>query len=135
MKKTPVLTAAILAVLVWTGSTALAQTNALRSATMNVDFSFVVAGSVLPAGSYVLEVDQSRVLVRPKSGGGEGAFAGVITRLGRHDNDADPELVFDKIGGQYHLSELWLPGQDGYLMLGTKEQHDHRVLGGSNPHK
>jgi hypothetical protein len=58
-----------------------------------------------------------------------------FTRLGRHDRDAEPEIVFDKLGGKFLLSEVWLPGQDGYLLLTTKEQHDHAVLGGSNPRK
>jgi len=52
----------------------------------------------------------------------------VITRLGRHDKDAEPELVFDKVAGAMHLSEVWFPGQDGLLLLGTGETHEHHVL-------
>jgi hypothetical protein len=59
----------------------------------------------------------------------------VITRLGRHDNDTDPELIFDKVGGKFLLSELWLPDLDGFLVLNTPVDHEHRVLGGSRPHK
>ncbi len=59
----------------------------------------------------------------------------VLTRLGRHDRDAEPEIVFDKVGGKFLLSEVWLAGEDGYILLTTKEQHDHRILGGSKPRK
>ncbi len=55
--------------------------------------------------------------------------------LGRHDKDADPELVFDKIGTKLELSEVWLPNQDGFLLLATKGRHEHAVVGGSNPRK
>ena len=59
----------------------------------------------------------------------------VITLLGRHDKDTDPEFVFDKIDGKLMLSEIWIPGQDGLLVLATKGPHEHAVLGGSNPKK
>jgi hypothetical protein len=59
----------------------------------------------------------------------------IITMLGRHDQDADPEFVFDKINGKLVLSEVWMPGKDGLLLLATKGPHEHAVLGGSNPKK
>jgi hypothetical protein len=34
----------------------------------------------------------------------------VITTLGRHDKDPDPEFVFDRIDGKLLLSEVWIPG-------------------------
>lgn len=135
MKKTPALALALLAVVLSTASAARAQGNAVRSVTTKIDFAFVLNGKTLPAGSYTLEADESRVILRPQAGKAEGVIASVMTRLGRHDRDADPELVFDSIEGKYLLSEVWLPGEDGYLLLGTKERHDHRVIGGSNAHK
>jgi hypothetical protein len=56
-----------------------------------------------------------------------------VTRLGRHDKDADPELVFDKTGGKLILSEVWFPRMDGFLLVATSEPHEHAVVGGSNP--
>jgi hypothetical protein len=135
MKTAPVVAAAVLAVLALTGSTTFAQTSAQRSAVVKVDFPFVVNGGDLPAGSYLFQIDKDQVLVRSQTGPGKGAIINVLTRLGRHDKDAEPEIVFDKVGGKFLLSEVWLAGEDGYLLLSTKEQHDHRVLGGSNPRK
>jgi hypothetical protein len=135
MKKAPVLAIAVLAVLAWTGSAVFAQTNTNRSAVVKVDFPFVANGAAMAAGSYSFQIEKEQVLVRPQGAGGQGAFVPVLTQLGRHDRDAEPELVFDKVGDKFLLSEVWLPGEDGYLLLSTKEKHDHRILGGSNPHK
>jgi hypothetical protein len=135
MKKASLIAAAVLVVLALTGSTAFTQSSALRSANVKVDFPFVVNGGNLQAGAYLFQIDNDQVLVRSQTGPGQGATIGVLTRLGRHDRDAELELVFDKVGGKYLLSEIWFPGEDGYLLLSTKEQHDHRVLGGSNPRK
>jgi len=52
----------------------------------------------------------------------------VITSLGRRDANKVPELVFDKLNGGLYLSEIWLPGKDGLLVLATKEAHEHQVL-------
>ena len=62
-------------------------------------------------------------------------FIPVITLLGRHDRDADAELVFDKVDGKAVLSEVWMPGKDGFLLVATKGPHSHAVVGGSNPRK
>ncbi len=135
MKKAPIVTVAILAVLALAGSTAIAQTGSVHSAVVKVDFPFVVKGETLQPGAYTFQIDNNQVLVRSQGGAGNGVIMPVLTRTGRHDKDPEPELVFDKIGGKFLLSEVWLPGEDGYFLLSTKEQHDHRILGGSNPRK
>jgi hypothetical protein len=135
MKKASILAAVALAVLAWTGPMAFAQSSTPRTATVAVDFPFVVNGGEMPAGTYLVQIEKDQVIVRSQAGPGKGALAPILTRLGRHDQDAVPELVFDKVGGKFLLSEIWLAGEDGYLLLSTKEQHDHRVLGGSNPRK
>jgi hypothetical protein len=121
--------AALVVALVAGGATATAQT----SVTAEVTFAFVAAGKDMPAGKYTFEVPATGpVTVR---GPGGSVVMPVITMLGRHDRDRDPELVFDKIGGKFILSEVWIPDKDGVLLYGTKEIHDHAVLGGSNPRK
>jgi hypothetical protein len=135
MKRFTFVVAAVLAVLVCTGATASAQATAANSAVMRVDFPFVVKGEAMTAGAYLFQLEKDQLLVRSQTGAGQGAMIPVLTRLGRHDRDADAEIVFDKVGGKFLLSEVWIPGQDGYLLLATMEQHDHAVLGGSNPRK
>jgi hypothetical protein len=122
------LAAAIVAV---AAGAAVAQTN---MAQVNIDFSFVAAGQTMPAGKYVIEISPGpggRVTMR----GAKTAVLLVVTRLGRHDNDKDPELVFDKVDGKFLLSEVWLAGEDGYLLTDTKAEHGHFVVGGSHPSK
>jgi hypothetical protein len=106
-----------------------------KAARANIEFAFVAAGTEMPAGTYEFEVVSGQVVLRSQSGKLNPIMMPVITRLGRHDNDTDPELIFDKVGGKFLLSELWLPDLDGFLVLNTPVDHEHRVLGGSRPHK
>jgi hypothetical protein len=99
--------------------------------TVNIGFTFTAGGKSMPAGKYEIDIKSANgpIVLRGGEKGSEAILA-VMTRLGRHDNDQEPELVFDRIGAALHLSEVWLPGEDGYLVLGTVEKHDHVVLGG-----
>jgi len=126
-----VLAAALVIGVALSGTIAFAQANRVN---VTLDFAFVASGKEMPAGTYQVEVEQGKVTVTPR-GKGPGAILAVLTRLGRHDNDSEPELVFDKVGGKLLLSEVWLPGLDGYLLLATAAEHDHAVHGGSRPHK
>jgi len=105
-----------------------------QSVSADIGFPFVAGGKEMAAGKYGVEVtaigqvsltgpDRGRVLLP------------IITMLGRHDLDADNEFVFDKIDGKLVLSEVWMSGKDGLLLLATKGPHEHAVLGGSKPRK
>jgi len=99
--------------------------------TVSIGFGFVAGGKSMPAGKYLIDIKSANgpIVLRGDAKDSE-AILSVMTRLGRHDNDLEPELVFDKIGPALHLSEIWVAGEDGYLVLGTQEKHDHVVLGG-----
>jgi hypothetical protein len=92
-----------------------------------IDFAFVAGKKECAAGTYEIEVRNSAVTLRPKDGKGESVTMLVITRLGRHDQDTDPELVFDKLDGKLILSEIWLGNEDGWLVASTPRDHEHRV--------
>lgn len=111
------------------GAAASAQT-----ITAQVDFPFVVAGKDVPAGRFSVEMPMTGPVVFTGPGGSRIILA-VVTSLGRHDRDADAEFVFDKVGGKLILSEVWAPNRDGLLLVATKEQHEHAVVGGSNPRR
>lgn len=124
-----IIIAAFVVAFVAGGAAAYAQTT-----NADIGFPFVAGGKDLAPGKYSVEVtaagqvsltgpDRNRILLP------------IVTMLGRHDRDADPEFVFDKVGGKLLLSEVWMPGRDGCLLLTTKESHDHVVMGGSNPKK
>jgi len=56
----------------------------------------------------------------------------VETRIAERESLAAPEVVFDKLNGQYYVSELLVPGDDGYLLLVTKASHTHESLKGAS---
>lgn len=100
---------------------------------VTVKFAFVVGERTLPAGSY-------RIAARTGSPAGlaiqavegkENAIVPVLTRLARRHGSAEgpgSNLVFDKVGDQMFLSEVWLPERDGYLVRGTADEHQHAVV-------
>jgi len=97
-----------------------------------IPFPFQVEAKSMPAGMYDLRVDVESGAVEVKGGSpSTTATALVMTRLGAHphpDAKPHPHLVFDKVGDTYTLSELWLPGADGFLLHATKGEHEHRVI-------
>ena len=121
---------ALVAAFVLGGAIAQAQ----QVVTAEIGFPFTAGGKEMAAGKYSFEVTAAGpVVVRGPSG--TSGLMPVITTLGRHDLDKDPEFVFDKIDGKLFLSEIWVPGKDGLLVLATKGPHGHAVVGGSNPRK
>ncbi len=96
----------------------------------NVPFQFTAEGKVYPAGEYTFtpdELGQSISLTGPANVSG---YAMVITRLAgeMHTTPEDAHVVFDKVGDSYFLSEIWITGEDGYLLNSTKEKHTHRII-------
>ncbi len=94
-----------------------------------IDFPFMVGNKTLPAGPYefVRDADAQSFAVR---GGGNTAVIGIITRFARelHTTPQDAHVVFDVVGGTHMLSEIVIPGEDGYMLLATKEKHEHKVM-------
>ncbi len=92
-------------------------------------FDFIVNGQAMPAGNYVIQVEGERVTIK-----GTAASAGievpVVTRLADRGLDK-PKVFFDKTkDGKYYLSELQLPGMDGFLFKGATGEHIHEALTG-----
>jgi hypothetical protein len=94
---------------------------------VDVPFSFIVKDKELPAGRYEIRAagnDEGRLEIR-SSAGGSTVFALVLERLA--DTGAkEPKVVFDKTeDGKTYLSEVHMPGSDGFLVgiAGGKEKH------------
>jgi hypothetical protein len=104
-----------------------------------VAFAFHVGDESYPAGSYRVTRRGSDamnpVLVIRADKGGDNSSVSVVTRLARQehtDHATSGNLVFDRVGDERFLSEVWLPGEDGYLVRGTAAQHQHDIVT-SNP--
>ena len=122
------------ALLLATSSFSAAQLDP-QQVSVDINFAFIASGTPMPAGKYHFQLPEQGPVVLTAAQGSKRVLFPVVTRLGRHDSDAEPELVFDKIGDKLYLSEVWSPGADGFLLLGTKEKHDHRILGGPRGQK
>ncbi len=98
--------------------------------TAKIDFSFMVQDKVLPAGDYTFTRDEYSKIFRISDGKKHDALASIITRLAVPLNISSEQnyIVFDETGGKYYLSEIWLPGEDGYLVYSTPGKHTHKVV-------
>jgi hypothetical protein len=95
-----------------------------------IDFAFTAGGKMLPAGEYEFRADEEAPVFRIQGAGKEGDVVNIITRL-TTDLRQEPQvasLVFDVVGTKYVLSEIWIPGLDGYLVQTTKGEHKHKVV-------
>jgi hypothetical protein len=74
----------------------------------NVPFSFVVNGTTMPAGSYrLMQTDEHRILIIK---GPAEAFVHEIPAEAL-DPAAQTELVFQRYGDTYVLSQVWRAGE------------------------
>jgi hypothetical protein len=101
---------------------------------VNVPMAFNISGKVLPAGNYVFSPTNGSKSITV-AGVKDSATALVLTRLATeiHTTPKDSHIVFDKIGEDYFLSEIWIAGSDGFVLRTTEESHTHKVLNAPNP--
>ena len=97
-----------------------------------VAFDFHVGDKLYPAGSYQVlrRYPMATSLVITNDEGDETSLP-VIALLARQEHDAHSttgNLVFNRVGDERVLSEVWLPGEDGYLVYGTVEPHQHQIV-------
>jgi hypothetical protein len=130
-------------VLVMLAATALlfvafpAVSYAQDTALVTVGFPFIAEGKTMPAGQYELQLNTDHtaftLTASPKE---TGVFLTTITRLAAAEPSVgDTHIVFDKVGNTYYLSEVWLPGEDGYLVYAAKEKHTHQTVKGQKKGK
>jgi len=106
-----------------------------KEAIAKVEFQFEVGDKTLPSGTYRVSqpvAGMGGVTIRAVEGDAK-VTVPVITRLARTNNaarDSQTIMVFDKVGDKSYLSEVWIPGQDGFLVRGTTEEHKHAVVTG-----
>jgi hypothetical protein len=112
-------------------SMAVVSVRAEAMVRVNVPFEFMVGKTVLPAGQYsIIRTPEDLAIRIVGEGKAAAAEVTVVTRLagGIHITPKDAHIVFDKIGDTCILSELWIPGTDGFLLYVTKGKHEHKVI-------
>lgn len=77
-----------------------------------IPFEFIVGDKVLPAGDYILRVNDESGLVEICE---DGVYCESVVTSPVEAAYAPntPELAFRKYGNQYFLSQIWLPGHTG----------------------
>jgi hypothetical protein len=114
------------------GSASVFAQYGTREMVATVSFDFNVGEDSFSAGQYKIERrGEGPALVISPHKGGKNAMIPVVTRLARRHGSATnngTSLVFDRVGDVHYLSEVWLPGQDGYLVKGTPEKHEHDIV-------
>ncbi|MGB7297639.1 MAG: hypothetical protein WBC70_18840 [Candidatus Aminicenantales bacterium] len=106
-----------------------------------IPFKFKAAGKNLPAGDYRAAPEGEGQIALRKDPGGEEILIPFTERLARPETPLEePQLVFDMVGNfepsyteyitEYLLAELWLPGEEGYLVHRTKGAHQDKVIKG-----
>jgi hypothetical protein len=96
-----------------------------------IPFAFSAGEKALPAGQYSFTPDANLAAMQVVGADGKSsANVLIITRLaaGIHTTPADAHVVFDKIGNNYFLSEIWVPNEDGFMLRMTKEKNEHQII-------
>jgi len=94
---------------------------------VDVRFDFIADGKEMPPGSYVVEVNGDRVVIKDLRGGA-GTEVKVLTRIADRELPK-PKLFFDTTkDGKRYLAELQLPGTDGFLFKGATGEHIHEAI-------
>lgn len=108
------------------GQTVFGQTMTVKA---KIAFPFTVEGKALPAGTYEFTLLTNGDTFRVQ-GEGKEVMATVVTRLGGDMRSAPKgtHLVFDKVGELCLLSEIWVPAEDGFMLLATKGAHAHKTV-------
>ena len=120
--------AAVLLVLVSTAAFAAAQE--ASAVTANVPFAFLVGTKSFPAGMYEFTASDNLGEIKVLNlKGRDAAIAPVITRLSPKSED-EAAVVFDVAGADHYLSEIYVPGLDGFLVKGSPSKHTHVTVKG-----
>jgi hypothetical protein len=108
--------------------------------TVDVPFKFEAGGKAFPPGRYSIEIKADAIELRPIPNGVVTVIAAKERRKQPARAVEQPELVFDKVGNfepsfseyvtDYLLSEVWLPGTDGVVVLTTSGKHEHQIVTG-----
>jgi hypothetical protein len=122
----------VLGVLAVTGMLALGGAAVARAddgkAVVNVPFAFMVGGTRLPAGHYIISDtgDDDGVVTISSADGRQAVYMTTIPG-GSTEPAATPELVFERLGDRYALSQFTLESSDGHRTVLALPGAKHEV--------
>ncbi len=136
MKRKVVLAVVALASTLFAGSTVT-----YAQGTFKIPFKFEAGGKSFAPGEYwIAQKGDGQITLRQEPKGKEVSIP-FIKKLAQPEPPIEePQLVFDMVGNfepsyteyitDYLLAEVWLPGEDGFLVLTTKGAHGHKTIKG-----
>lgn len=141
MRRLVLSTVVVFAVALTAGSTV-----AHAQMTVTVPFKFEAGGKPFPAGEYWIGQDAGGSITLRREPTGTGVSVPFIKTLPQPKPPLEqPQLVFDMVGNfepsyteyttDYLLSEVWLGGADGLLVLATQATHQHQIIKGQRAKK
>jgi hypothetical protein len=133
MKKYLVSMLAILCLFVGIGvATASAQIDSDETIEANIPYAFVIGDRTLPAGKYTIKVsdDMNLNLLVVRSADGRTAAFFQTQDAQANETPRQTELVFNKIGDSYFLSQIWLAGSNQGAELEKSKAEQKLEAGG-----
>ncbi len=104
-------------------SQCLGQVTVTRALTLDIPFAFIAGSVTLPAGKYEIQGTSLEGEIRLTNlGTQDSVMAQVLTRISPRDT---AEVVFDRTADTSYLSEVYMPGLDGFLIQGAQVRHTH----------
>ena len=105
----------------------------------NVPFAFVVGDTTLPAGGYQIktvdDADGNVLEIRSANSRTTVVFNTVQTEIRDDQTVSKTELVFNKVEGQYFLSQIWVAGTSSGDELTPSRKEKRLAKGGSQSEK
>lgn len=98
--------------------------------TADVPLAFKAAGRSFAPGGYEFRINRNDDTVTVSSIRNikaPTATVPVVCSLAMHEGQ-QAQVVFDKVGNDLILSEVWLPDSDGALVHAEKAKHTHHVV-------
>jgi len=132
---------AVFAIMVLVFALVVVAAPASGQATFKIPFAFESGGKKLPAGDYVVtKTGDAQLAFQQVSTGKETVLSATEKLTPPQPPVADPRIVFDETGAFepsyteyftiYVVAEVWLSGQEGYLVHITKGAHKNKVVTG-----
>ena len=90
--------------------------------TCQIPFSFEVNGTPLPAGHYTVSTEKNTLAIR-----GLTRTAIVLGQPTESPTRTTPKLVFDKVGDEYTLREVWVDGRSGQALQKSRRHEDRKL--------
>lgn len=110
-------------------------------ATFKIPFKFKAESQSYPPGNYLAAQEEEGKITLRREGGEEDVVIPVIEKLPQPEQPAgEPQLVFDMVGNfepsyteyitEYVLAEVWLTGEEGYLVLSMERSEYQKSVSG-----